>query len=85
MAYRDAQLAEAAEAGEEVDRNVGFYADHYVKDHGKTGARLPPQSLPCCTQPVSCSADCPWARPLPLLGLLGRVAPVHARCLIIKA
>lgn len=40
VAYRDAQLAEAAEAGEEVDRNVGFYADHYVKDHGKTGARL---------------------------------------------
>ena len=39
VAYRDAALAQAVDAGEELDRNVGFYTDRFVKDHGKTGAR----------------------------------------------
>ncbi len=38
VAYRDAALAQAVDAGEELDRNVGFYTDRFVKDHGKTGA-----------------------------------------------
>jgi hypothetical protein len=40
FAYRDANLAELREAGEDPDPRIGFYVDRHIKDHGKTG--VPP-------------------------------------------
>ncbi|CAL8463694.1 g3228 [Coccomyxa elongata] len=40
VAYRDACVAETEAAGEPADRNVGFYVDRHVKDHGKTGHKF---------------------------------------------
>ncbi|BDA48430.1 probable protein strawberry notch homolog 1 [Coccomyxa sp. Obi] len=40
VAYRDAHVADTEAAGEPADRNVGFYVDRHVKDHGKTGHKF---------------------------------------------